>query len=134
LVYYICNVLRFASIVLLFAMLQAVAGKTFVFAWFKANQAYVAQTLCENKAKPTSNCKGKCYLAKQLKKADGESQTQKTPALPQGLKEIKEAETESLLNISFAAMVNTTTSIPTFQYQQAISANYSTVLLRPPIV
>lgn len=125
--------LRIASIVLLFAVLQTVAGKTVVWVWFKANEAYVAQNLCENKAKPTKKCNGKCYLAKQLKKAEGEANTSHAPTLPSGLKEIKEAEPETACGISFSASVALVASNPSFLYKEAIPANYSTVLLRPPI-
>lgn len=124
--------LRIASIVLLCALLQTVVGKTAIWAWYKVNQAYVAQTLCENKAKPAKNCNGKCYLAKQLKKAEGETENKEAPSLPAGLKEIKEAEPETNSCIDFAAIVSIS-SAKSFKYIQPVSANYSNVLLRPPI-
>ena len=37
---------------------------------FKINQDFIAKTLCINRKKPLSSCKGKCYLSKQLKKAE----------------------------------------------------------------
>lgn len=125
--------LRIASIVLLCALLQTVVGKTAVWAWYKANQAYVAQTLCENKAKPAKNCNGKCYLAKQLKKAEGETENKQAPTLPAGLKEIKEAQPETASGIDFSAIISTSSSAKSFKYIQPVSANYSNVLLRPPI-
>jgi hypothetical protein len=114
-------------------VLQTVVGKTAVWVWYKANEAYVAQTLCENKAKPAKNCNGKCYLAKQLKKAEGETENKQAPTLPSGLKEIKEAEPEMACGIDFSAMVSTTSSAKSFKYIPATSGNYSSVLLRPPI-
>lgn len=42
-----------------------------IMAWYEMNKEYVAAVLCENKDKPKMNCCGKCYLNKQLKKADG---------------------------------------------------------------
>jgi hypothetical protein len=36
---------------------------------FKANQDEIAKTLCIKKEVKKNNCKGKCYLAKQLKKS-----------------------------------------------------------------
>ncbi len=41
--------------------------------WYQVNQDYVAEELCENTDKPELECNGKCYLMKQLAKA--ESQT-----------------------------------------------------------
>ena len=39
---------------------------------FYLNQKEIAAIECENKDRPELNCNGKCYLAKQLKKADNE--------------------------------------------------------------
>jgi hypothetical protein len=36
---------------------------------YSLNKEYIAKNLCENRKKPGSHCNGKCYLAKQLKKA-----------------------------------------------------------------
>lgn len=118
---------------LLCALLQTVVGKTAVWVWYKANQAYVAQTLCENKAKPAKNCNGKCYLAKQLKKAEGETENKQAPTLPQGLKEIKEAEPETACGIDLSAGITSTNITYSFIYTEAISVNCASVLLRPPI-
>ncbi|MBX0332736.1 hypothetical protein K3G39_05755 [Pontibacter sp. HSC-14F20] len=41
-----------------------------VFSSYFANKAYIAAVLCENKDKPQLECEGKCYLKKQLQKAD----------------------------------------------------------------
>lgn len=41
--------------------------------WFTLNQKEIAREHCENKEKPILKCNGKCYLAKQLKKAEVES-------------------------------------------------------------
>lgn len=39
---------------------------------YVVNYDYIANVLCENKDKPQLQCNGKCYLAKQLKKAQRE--------------------------------------------------------------
>lgn len=39
---------------------------------FYLNQKEIAAIECENKDRPEMNCNGKCYLAKQLEKADNE--------------------------------------------------------------
>lgn len=38
--------------------------------WFRINQEAIAEQHCENKDKPVLKCDGKCYLAKQLQKAE----------------------------------------------------------------
>ncbi|MBU2929741.1 hypothetical protein KO515_15995 [Winogradskyella psychrotolerans] len=43
---------------------------------FKINQDFIAKILCINKEKPELTCNGKCYLTKQLKKAEKQDQKQ----------------------------------------------------------
>jgi hypothetical protein len=44
---------------------------------FYLNQKDIAAIECVNKNRPEMHCNGKCYLAKQLKKADAELESQK---------------------------------------------------------
>ncbi|MGI4875839.1 MAG: hypothetical protein ACRYFX_32170 [Janthinobacterium lividum] len=37
---------------------------------FAVNQASIAQRYCVNKARPSLRCNGKCYLARQLRRAE----------------------------------------------------------------
>jgi len=37
---------------------------------YKINQKYIEENLCENEDKPWMHCHGKCYLKKQIKKAE----------------------------------------------------------------
>ncbi|WP_242928822.1 hypothetical protein [Pontibacter vulgaris] len=53
-------------------------SKTGTYLLFQANRAYIASQLCEQRHFPLSDCQGKCYLKKQLKKAA--EREQKTPA------------------------------------------------------
>ncbi len=58
---------------------------------FMVYNDYIAKNLCENRDKPKSCCKGKCYLVKQLKKAN--QNTENTPKDTKNktqLKELKE--------------------------------------------
>ena len=43
---------------------------------FEINQDFIAEVLCINKDKPTMKCNGKCYLSKELKKADEHEEKQ----------------------------------------------------------
>ncbi len=43
---------------------------------YEINKEYIAENLCQNKDKPFMNCKGKCYLKKQVKKAEKEEKKQ----------------------------------------------------------
>ncbi len=39
---------------------------------YELNKDYIARNICENRNKPRSCCKGKCFLKKQMAKADKE--------------------------------------------------------------
>ncbi|MBT8180626.1 MAG: hypothetical protein KJO53_03455 [Eudoraea sp.] len=43
---------------------------------FKINQDFIAKVLCINKDEPVTTCNGKCYLSKQLKKAEEQEKKQ----------------------------------------------------------
>jgi hypothetical protein len=53
-------------------MLLAVAGtsfnKTIALIDYQLNKNYIASSLCVNRSKPMSCCKGKCFLRKQMQK------------------------------------------------------------------
>ncbi|TPE41039.1 hypothetical protein [Pontibacter mangrovi] len=61
--------LTVATILLLLMTFQ-VLYKGIVLSSYFANKAYIAAVLCENKDKPEMHCEGKCYLKKQLQKAE----------------------------------------------------------------
>ncbi len=62
------------------------SSKLWVYISFKINQEIIARTLCENKDSEENTCRGKCYLKKQLAKAEQEEQKQ----LPANPKEVIE--------------------------------------------
>lgn len=48
--------------------------------WYAVNQSYVAEELCENQDQPEMQCNGKCYLMKQLSKAEsGKEDSEEAP-------------------------------------------------------
>ncbi|MFN6945138.1 MAG: hypothetical protein ACK4ND_09340 [Cytophagaceae bacterium] len=57
---------RIIAILLLFVILAQALSKVGLVAYYNINKEYIAETLCENKAKPELDCEGKCYLKKQL--------------------------------------------------------------------
>ena len=59
--------MKFASIsILLSCLLTATFSNWLVILSFRANQSYIARTLCINRNNPQMHCNGKCYLCKQL--------------------------------------------------------------------
>ena len=61
-----------ASILLVLVLLSKTLYSIFWQINFYFNQNEIAAIECENKDRPEMNCNGKCYLAKQLEKADNE--------------------------------------------------------------
>ncbi len=60
---------RLVAILLILTLLASHFTKSFALASFALNRKYIAEKLCENRAKPQMGCLGKCFLKKQLKKA-----------------------------------------------------------------
>lgn len=56
--------------ILLSVFVLQIFSKGWVYISFLANKDYIAKNICENRAKPKLHCNGKCYLYKELKKAD----------------------------------------------------------------
>ena len=52
--------------------------KLSIYADFKINQKFISEVFCIDKDKHMSNCNGKCYLYKQLKKQE-EKEKNKAP-------------------------------------------------------
>lgn len=69
-----------------------------IFSAYYANKSFVAGVLCENKNKPRLHCDGKCFLSKQLQKAEKEEHSQNTPA--KAIEAFVYTEQVSLHNIS----------------------------------
>lgn len=67
---------RILTGILLIMMVLQVFYQFTIMGSFYANQAVIAATLCENTDKPQLKCEGKCFLKKQLKKADKQEKQQ----------------------------------------------------------
>lgn len=63
---YVTRVSRVITFALLFTYLSAVLGALTPLVYYFANQDYIAENLCENRASVIQDCNGKCYLNNQL--------------------------------------------------------------------
>lgn len=61
---------KLLAIALLLSISYQYVAKLGMVAMYELNKDYIARNLCENRDKPQMKCCGKCYLKKQLKKAD----------------------------------------------------------------
>lgn len=85
---------RALAILLLFALVGTNFSWLLVYAGFNANRTYVATALCENKARPSMHCNGKCYLMKKLREADEQQKSE-------GRQNQKNLSQESILKAGF---------------------------------
>jgi hypothetical protein len=69
---------KIVAISVLLALLAQCFTRYCVMAIFQVRKDYIAKNLCENRDKPKSNCCGKCFLRKQLKKADNQGPVKDT--------------------------------------------------------
>lgn len=81
---------RNTSILLLLIIGSYLAIPILPFIDFVINKEYIVKNLCENRNKPKSCCKGKCYLVKQLKKAH--QSTEETPKNTESKLKIKDLQ------------------------------------------
>ena len=68
---------RLVSIFMIFLLTGKLIFTTFWLVYFQLNQREIIRLECENKNRPSLKCNGKCYLAKQLKKAEFELEHKK---------------------------------------------------------
>ncbi|MCS6967059.1 MAG: hypothetical protein RMJ44_02635 [Cytophagales bacterium] len=61
--------LRLGAILCALIVLNQSFSRVWVWLSFQLNRQYIAQYLCEYKDRPEMRCGGKCYLAKQMAKA-----------------------------------------------------------------
>lgn len=69
---------RFGVILLLVLLLGVTFSKWLIITEFGINRNYIAKNLCENRNKPKSCCKGKCFLGKQLQHDEQDNNSNST--------------------------------------------------------
>lgn len=98
------------------------------------NKEYVAQELCENQDIPMLNCNGKCYLGKQLEKAESalkdlENQHKKNrPVMADGMKIAQTIEVHAVYKV----LPNSIQENSFYQKDKTYTSNYLNRIDRPP--
>ena len=102
------------------------------FIYWKVNQNFIAQTLCENKNKPKMHCNGKCYLYKQLKKAE-EKEAEKN-SLPNSIPKFKSVNSFIIENYDWKTNFSLVTTYKQkyVNYSSNLLIGYQNSLFRPP--
>ena len=98
---------RIIAAFLFLTWLCQVGDRYVVMLEFYLNQSYIAQNLCENRARPQLNCKGNCVLSKKL--AEEQKKQQEVPAKKTESKEIiyLSCKTENALSNAYTLLDKT---------------------------
>jgi hypothetical protein len=103
------------------------AARSIIYINFKNNQAELAQTVCENKAKPKSCCAAKCYLEKEIKKED-KRQSENSSG-------IKDKTEKTELRTGLTTFLFTQNEIIVdhfFLYEEILPKQFSFAIFHPP--
>lgn len=77
-VMYLIKFQRTLVFVMLFSLMFQCMASLGMLAWFEANQAYIAQNLCENRFRPAMHCQGQCVLMKKMRLIKSKQESDKT--------------------------------------------------------
>ncbi len=70
---------KILAIIILISLCAQQIAHIGIVGYYQINKDFIAKNLCENRDKPQMKCCGKCYLQKQLKKIDNDTQEKGTP-------------------------------------------------------
>jgi hypothetical protein len=81
---------RLASILLVILLTWQTIFNVGFFIYWRVNQTFIAENLCENRNKPQMHCNGKCYLFKKMKQAEEEENAKNS--LPNAIPNFKSVD------------------------------------------
>lgn len=121
-----------ASILLLLLLAWQTFFKAGYIVYWKINQSYITETLCENKDKPKMHCNGKCYLNKQLQKADDTESDKKN--IPNAILKLKTVDlfVFQSRNCNFGNYLFLLDKSTPAYNSLSLLTGYQTSLFRPP--
>lgn len=100
-----------------------------VITYFYLQRDYIAATLCVNKDKPMTMCKGQCYLKKHLALTDDDKSQDRTP--PDAKQQL---DFPVFLISRYPLPIPRASAMPVmnFHYTFSLSAKHSSVPFHPP--
>ncbi len=121
---------RLTALCLLAALISSSFSRFFAFAAFEANQKYIAENLCVNKARPWLHCNGHCYFMKKVKQAE---ENEKKEAAKDNLNRMEVSFFQEPFQFSLPVPFQVETSTQTFPgYTYQYSNRYLSTIFRPP--
>jgi hypothetical protein len=101
---------------------------------YELRKDYIIKNYCVNKNRPEMHCDGKCYLAKQIQKAEQEDEKQATNNFISKLLTLELIQKNNLFANYFLAKGFSEKSIQNFQYKNRISHLHAFSFFHPPQV
>ncbi|MBL6447599.1 hypothetical protein JMN32_14875 [Fulvivirga sp. 29W222] len=115
--------------VLLVVVLVSTLKTSFIYLDFQLNKDFIAKFLCEKRDEPITVCGGKCYLGKQLKKAQDTENDQKTPTSAK----VRFENLYTVVDFQFSPLAQSTLLSQTFTpYQTIHSSGHLAQIFHPP--
>ena len=117
-------------ITITFKMLMA----PLIFADYELRKDFIIKNYCVNKSRPEMHCDGKCYLAKQLEKAEQEDQKQATGNFISKLLSFESEIKTNLFSDFFLKKTFLVKENPNFIYSESFSSKNAFSFFHPPQV
>jgi len=114
------------TISLAFLFLLQSFTRTFIIVNYQVNKEYVANVLCENKAKKELHCEGKCHLKKELDKEE------KSESTPSGSSKEKFEITLFIPVHEQKIVIEETVIKPVFGYTASLTEKFAVPVFHPP--
>ncbi len=118
-----------STILLLLIVLLQTFSRFVVEADYFLNRSYIAKVLCINKTQPERHCKGKCYLAKQLK--EQQKQDHETPVTKKAKSEVQLFNLLEQVQVIVSPQQNKVEHLPSYLLHLT---SFPRSVFRPPIV
>jgi hypothetical protein len=110
-----------------------IAKPVFPLVDYAVNYDYITTVLCENKAKPTLQCNGKCHLMKELAKASANDDKPFSSDKKQSSNTLNDLFVENLFSFSFQTAQETTKNVCNDSYNNLYAHLNLDSIFHPPI-
>ena len=123
---------KIISVTLLLALVVKLLMAPAIFLDYQLRKDFIVRNYCINKNRPEMNCDGKCYLARQIKKAQENDEKQATDSFISKLF-LTESEIKTNTFSDFFSLKSfNLKQKPQFCYIESISSKFVIPFLKPP--
>ncbi|MBK9935003.1 MAG: hypothetical protein IPP61_03630 [Cytophagaceae bacterium] len=123
---------KILSITLLIALAIKLLMAPVIFLDYQLRKDFIVRNYCINKNRPEMHCNGKCYLARQIKKAQENDEKQATDSFLSKLLLTESEVKTSAFSDFFSLKSFISKQKPQFYYIESISSKFVISFLKPP--